>query len=162
VQGIFSNHLGALFLEEGTVAKIRISRTFIGDESSEKRRFKFCLPASFELETGEILARGCGKYGLYETDVGLHCFYCGNYLYLQEPSLNAMWFHFRLGREYWRAMYSRDNIFINGVPVTGLVDCLPRCLVSDLVEPNPPPWFPYFIVYDGPQFKRYLEKYKHA
>ena len=147
----------------GTIEeKIRISRSSVGDKSSEKKRLKVCLPVSFELETGEILQRGCGKKKLYETDVGWHCLYCGNYLYRREPSLKAMWFHFRVGREYWRAMFSLDNVFINGVPVSGLPDCLPRRLISDRLEPNPPPWFSYFIFYDGPQFKKYLENYKHA
>ena len=41
--------------------KIRISRSSVGDKSSEKKRLKVCLPVSFELETGEILQRGCGK-----------------------------------------------------------------------------------------------------
>jgi hypothetical protein len=144
------------------VEKIRISRSSVGDKSSEKKRLKVCLPVSFELETGKILQRGCGKKKLYETDVGWHCLYCGNYLYRREPSLKAMWFHFRVGREYWRAMFSLDNVFINGVPVSGLPDCLPRRLISDRLEPNPPPWFSYFIFYDGPQFKKYLENYKHA
>jgi len=142
--------------------KIRISRAYESTKSPMKGNFRVCSPVSFVLETGEALQRGCGRKGLYETDVGWHCFYCGNYLYRQEPSLKAMWFHFRVGREYWRAMFSRDNVFINGVPVSGLPDCLPRSLLSDLLEPNPPPWFSYFIFYDGPQFKKYLENYKYA
>ena len=142
--------------------KIRVLRVFSGEKSSTKGRLKLCSPVSFVMETGESLQRGCGKNGLYETDFGWHCFYCGNYLYREKPSLKAMWFHFRVGREYWRAMFSRDNIFINGVPVSGLADCLPRTLLCDLVEPNPPPWFSYFIFYDGPQFKKYMEKYRYA
>ena len=42
------------------VEKIRISRSSVGDKSSEKKRLKVCLPVSFELETGEILQRGSG------------------------------------------------------------------------------------------------------
>lgn len=142
--------------------KIRISRSVVGDATSPNRSFELCAPVSFVLETGETLRRGCDRHGLYETDVGWHCLYCGNYLYRSEPTLAAMWFHFRVGREYWKAMFSRDKIFINGVPVTGLPDSLPRRLVADLLEPNPPAWFSYFIFYDGPQFKKYLENYKYG
>ena len=144
------------------MAKIRISRSFSVGKSPGKRRLKVCLPASFKLETGETIERGCGKNGLYETDVGWQCIYCGNYLYRPKISLKAMWFHFRVGREYWRVMFSRDNFFINGVPVSGSPDCLPKSLLADLAEPNPPPWFSYFIYYDGPQFEKYLEKYKYV
>lgn len=142
------------------MAKIRITRS--GNRACEQKRLKLCLPVSYKLETGETLRRGCGRNGLQETDVGWHCFYCGNYLYRPEPSLKALWFHFKLGREYWRTMFSRDKIFINGVPVTGLPDSLPRRLCSDLLEPNPPVWFSYFIFYDAPQFIKYLENYKYA
>jgi hypothetical protein len=142
------------------VEKIRITRSC--HQKSEKKRLKFCFPVSYALETGEILQRGCGRNGLHETDVGWHCLYCGNYLYRPEPSLEALWFHFRVGREYWRAMFSQDKIFINGIPVTGLPDGLPKNLASDLLEPNPPPWFSYFIFYDGPQFAKYLENRKHV
>lgn len=140
--------------------KIRITRSC--HQKSEQKRLKFCFPVSYVLETGETLQRGCGRNGLHETDVGWHCLYCGNYLYRPEPSLEALWFHFRVGREYWRAMFSRDKIFINGIPVTGLPDGLPKNLTSDLLEPNPPPWFSYFIFYDGPQFAKYLENRKHV
>jgi hypothetical protein len=142
------------------VEKIRITRSC--HQKSEKKRLKFCFPVSYALETGEILQRGCGRNGLHETDVGWHCLYCGNYLYRPEPSLEALWFHFRVGREYWRAMFSQDKIFINGIPVTGLPGGLPKNLTSDLLEPNPPPWFSYFIFYDGPQFAKYLENRKHV
>ncbi len=144
------------------MGKIKISRSYVGDEPHVNERLKLCLPATFVLETGETLYRGCDRKGMYETDMGWHCLYCGNYLYRSRPTLDAMWFHFRVGRDYWRTMFSRDNIFINGVPVTGLPDSLPRSLVSDLLEPSPPPWFSYFIFYDGPQFKKYLERYKYA
>ena len=140
--------------------KIRIRRS--GQTECVKKRLKLCLPVSYELETGETLRRGCGRSGLQETEVGWHCLYCGNYLYRREPSLKALWFHFKLGREYWKAMFSWDKIFINGVPVTGLPDSLPRRLFSDLLEPNPPAWFSYFIFFDGPQFIKYLETYNNA
>lgn len=140
--------------------KIQITRS--AQNACERKGFKICLPVSYELETGEILRRGCGRRGLRETDVGWHCLYCGNYLYRPDPSLKALWFHFKLGREYWRAMFSRDKIFINGVPVTGLPDSLPRRLFSDLLEPNPPAWFSYFIFFDSAQFVKYLENYDHA
>ena len=125
--------------------KIRITRS--GHSAYTNNRLKLCLPVSYVLETGETLRRGCGRCGLQETDVGWHCFYCGNYLYRSEPSLKALWFHFRVGREYWRTMFSRDKIFINGVPVTGSPDSLPRSLSSDLLEPNPPVlvFFFYFL-----------------
>jgi len=144
------------------VERIRITRSCVRENASTSERLKLCLPVSHVLETGETLRRGCGKNGLHETDIGWHCFYCGNYLYRSEPSLKALWFHFRVGREYWRARFFRDRVFINGVPVSGLPDCLPRSLVCDLLEPNPPHWFSYFIFYDGPQFQKYLENYKHA
>lgn len=137
--------------------KIRVIRSSNVGRQVTKGRLKVCIPASFVLESGESVRRGCGRSGLYKTNVGWHCFYCGNYLYSSAPSLKALWFHFRVGRDYWRTMFSRDMIYINGVPVSGLADGLPKSLFSDLLEPNPPSWFTYFIFYDRDQFSKYLE-----
>lgn len=142
--------------------KIRITRSLQNQNACMETGLKLCLPVNFVLESGETIRRGCGSHGLYKTEVGWHCFYCGNYLYLQKPSIKSLWFHFKVGREYWRTMFSRDRIFINGLPVAGLPDSLPGRLVSDLLEPAPPSWFSYFIFYDGTQFKQYMENYKYA
>ncbi len=142
--------------------KIRITRSSPDHNVCIGKGLKLCLPVTFVLESGETLQRGCGSNGLHKTEVGWHCFYCGNYLYLRKPSIQSLWFHFKVGREYWRTMLSRDRVFINGLPVTGLPDSLPRSLMSDLLEPAPPAWFSYFIFYDGSQFIKYLENYKYA
>ncbi len=120
---------------------------------------KECQKETILLESGEEIQKGCGFFGLYRTDVGWRCLYCGNYLYQEKSHLEALWFHFRVGREYWKIYVSQDKIFINGVPVSGLPDPLPRKFISDLSELRPPKWFPYFVSYEGYQFKKYLERY---
>ncbi len=110
------------------------------------------------LETGETVKRGCGSVGLVPCDVGWRCLYCGNFLYHSDANLSALWFHFKIAREYWRPMNLQNVDFINGIPVTGPVDSLPRFLLGDLDETQPPKWFPYYILYDEKQFQEYLER----
>jgi hypothetical protein len=109
------------------------------------------------LENGETVKRGCGQAGLMPGAVGWSCFYCGNYVFRLAPSLYALWFHFKMGREYWRAMSRGGDNFINGVPVSGLPDSLPRRLWGDLSETRPPKWFKYYVAFDEAQFQKYLE-----
>ncbi|MBC8284333.1 MAG: hypothetical protein H8E32_11015 [Nitrospinae bacterium] len=130
-----------------------------GKKGKRKKNLKECRKTIFCLENGEEIRRGCGLLGMHRTDVGWRCLYCGNYLYQDKSHLDALWFHFRVGREYWRISVSQDKVYINGVPVSGSPDSLPQKLVSDLAEPRPPKWFPYFVCYEGHQFKKYLEKY---
>ncbi len=142
------------------MAKIQIKNILLKRHNAKPKYFlKECRQEKFLLENGEEIQRGCGLLGLYQTDVGWRCLYCGNYLYQEKSPLDVLWFHFRMGREYWKISVSQDKIFINGVPITGLPDSLPRNLISDLSEPRPPKWFPYFVSYEGHQFKKYLEKY---
>lgn len=117
-----------------------------------------CKARIISLENGETVKRGCGRAGLIPGEVGWSCFYCGNYIFKAAPTLSALWFHFKVGREYWRAMSQGGNNFINGVPVSGFPDSLPRSLWGDLTEARPPKWFKYYIVYDEDQFQKYLEE----
>ena len=123
----------------------------------ETNRWQECRVRIISLESGETVKRGCGRKGMIPTDVGWHCFYCGNYIYQTKPSLKALWFHFRIAREYWRAMSRGENNFINGVLVSGLPDFLPRRLLADLSEANPPKWFLYYLTFDEEQFQTYLK-----
>jgi len=142
------------------LAKIQIKNYLSRNTGIKKRKqLKVCLKERILLESGEEILRGCGFSGMVRTDVGWRCLYCGNYLYQEKSPLEALWFHFRVGREYWKISISQDKIFINGVPVSGMPDSLPRKFVSDLSEPCPPKWFPYFVTYEGHQFKEYLERY---
>ncbi|MCA9482965.1 MAG: hypothetical protein KC553_04470 [Nitrospina sp.] len=129
---------------------------------SRWRGFRLCREVRLTLQNGEVLKRGCGRRGLYPFDGGWRCFYCGRYLYESVPSLQAMWFHFRLAREYWRVQSANGRDFINGVPVPGLPDPVPQALQSDLSEPDPPEWFSVFVESEEAEFKRYLkQKYLH-
>ncbi len=140
--------------------KIQIKNNFLKHDSLEaKNSLIECRRVKHILESGEEIYRGCGMPGLYRTDVGWRCFYCGNYLYEKRPSLEALWFHFWVGRDYWRILVSQEKVYINGVPISGHPDALPRRLLSDLLEPDPPKWFPYFICYGRTEFNKYLEKY---
>ena len=141
------------------MAKIQIKNIlFKRNNNKQNYNLKECRQEYYYLENGEEIQRGCGLLGLYRTDIGWRCLYCGNYLYKNKLPLDALWFHFRIGREYWRISVSQDKVFINGVPVSGLPDSLPRKFISDLSEPRPPKWFLYFVAYEGHQFKKYLEK----
>ncbi len=122
------------------------------------RRFRICREVHLTLQNGEVLKRGCGRRGLYPFDGGWRCFYCGRYLYESGSSLQALWFHFRLAREYWRVQSANGRDFINGVPVPGLPDPIPLCLQGDLTEPDPPEWFAVFVDEDETEFKRYLKR----
>ncbi len=117
-----------------------------------------CEVRIIPLENGETVKRGCGCTGMMPSEVGWSCFYCGNYVYRADPTLSALWFHFKVGREYWRAMSQGGRNFINGVPVTGFPDSLPRRLLADLANARPPKWFPYYMVLDEDQFQKYLEE----
>ncbi len=119
---------------------------------------KICRPEEITLQTGERLKRGCGKQGLYRFDGGWRCFYCGRYLYESGSSLTALWFHFRLAREYWRIQSANGRDFINGVPVPGVPDPLPHCLQRDLSDPEPPAWFSVFVEVDEEGFKHFMKK----
>jgi len=116
-----------------------------------------CPKRVIRLETGETLKRGCGRKNLFFDEVGLKCFYCGNYVYLPQPSLGALWFHFKIGREFWKASQRAGVNFINGVPVSGMPDPLPQRLRGDLSEPKPPTWFSHFVNCEEDEFERYLE-----
>ncbi len=125
---------------------------------AQPKRWLTCKVRSISLDNGETLKRGCGRAGLMPSDVGWRCFYCGNYVYRNDPPLDALWFHFKMGREYWRGMSREGKHFINGVPVAGSPDCLPSYLLADLTEPRPPKWFRFFVIFDADQFERYLER----
>ncbi len=121
-------------------------------------RWQMCEVRIIPLENGETVKRGCGRIGMMPSEVGWSCFYCGNYVYRPAPTLSALWFHFKVGREYWRAMSQGGRNFINGVPVSGFADSLPRRLWADLTEARPPKWFKYYIVFDEDQFQKYLQE----
>lgn len=138
------------------MAKIKIKNNKL---HKKEKYLKECFKKKILLESGEEISRGCGLRGLYRTQVGWRCLYCGNYLYQGKIDLEAWWFHFKIGREYWRVSVSQDKMFINGIPISGLPDSLPGRLKSDLTELRPPKWFPYFVAYEGHQFKKYFERY---
>lgn len=117
-----------------------------------------CPVRTISLENGETLKRGCGQRGLMPSDIGWHCFYCGNYIYQTNSTLDALWFHFKIAREYWRAMSLEGKNFINGVPVSGFPDFLPRRLLADLAETKPPKWFRYYLIFDDEKFQNYLDQ----
>lgn len=125
---------------------------------SEAETWHRCPVRTISLDSGETVKRGCGQIGLMSTDIGWHCFYCGNYIYQTHSSLDALWFHFKIAREYWRAMSREGTNFINGVPVSGFPDFLPRLLLADLAETQPPKWFRYYLILDDEQFQKYLDK----
>ncbi len=129
-----------------------------GPPVSLSGRWRMCEVRVISLENGETIKRGCGRAGLMPDDVGWRCFYCGNYIFRRSPTLSSLWFHFKVGREYWRAMSQGGHNFINGVPVSGFPDSLPSCLRGDLTETRPPKWFKYYIVFDEDQFQKYLEE----
>ncbi len=119
--------------------------------------WKTCRVEQVILQSGERLKRGCGKAGLFRFDGGWRCFYCGRYLYETRATLAAMWFHFRLARDYWRIQCANGRDYINGVPVPGMPDPLPQSLQGDLLDPDPPAWFSVFVEVDEEGFKRYLK-----
>ncbi|QPJ61475.1 MAG: hypothetical protein G3M70_06065 [Candidatus Nitronauta litoralis] len=121
-------------------------------------RWRVCQPEQVKLQTGECLKRGCGKRGLYPFDGGWRCFYCGRYLYETGSPLRALWFHFRLAREYWRIQCANGRDFINGIPVPGVPDPLPHRLQRDLSDPEPPAWFSVFVEVDEEGFKHFLKQ----
>ena len=125
---------------------------------SRSGRWRICEVRIIPLENGETVKRGCGRTGMIPSEVGWSCFYCGNYVYRPDPPISALWFHFKVGREYWRAMSQGGRNFINGVPVSGVPDSLPRRLWADLAEARPPKWFRYYILFDEEQFQKYLEE----
>jgi hypothetical protein len=90
-------------------------------------------------------------------EAGWKCFYCGNYQYAATPSLDELWFHFRMGREYWRVHSSAGREYVNGVPVPGRGDALPAGWVRDLADPRPPEWFRFYVQCDENQFNQYLQ-----
>lgn len=125
------------------------------------RFLKRCRPIVTTLETGENLRRGCGHRGLMEFGSGWKCFYCGNIIYKNGADLDELWFHFRLGREYWRIKTLLGRDFINGIPVSGQSDSVPAQLWPDLGELRPPKWFPYFLASGDEEFQQYLKSIEH-
>lgn len=121
------------------------------------RRLKRCRAIITTLETGENLRRGCGHRGLMEFGPGWKCFYCGNIIYKNGADLEELWFHFRMGREYWRIKTLLGRDFINGIPVTGRGDSIPAQLWPDLEESRPPKWFPHFLSSGEEEFQKYLK-----
>ncbi|KMP10755.1 hypothetical protein UR09_03060 [Candidatus Nitromaritima sp. SCGC AAA799-A02] len=128
----------------------------------ERGQLQVCVIENKKLETGERLRRGCGFRGMVDCSVGRHCLYCGNIIYYPDSNLGSLWFHFKTGREYWKASHRHTQDFINGIPVDAPVERIPRSLLSDLDEPAPPDWFFYYVVYDEDRFLKYLESRAHA
>lgn len=140
----------------GSVKRLKIhrvpSRAGAGAERLER-----CRITLVTLDSGEILKKGCGRRGLVSFEGGWKCFYCGRYQYTEGPSLEELWFHFRLGREYWRVQSSAGREYVNGVPVSGPGDVLPAGWVRDLADPKPPDWFRAYVQCDETQFNQYLQ-----
>lgn len=135
--------------------RIRQGKNEAGSDARE--RLAQCPVIKQRLETGEIIKRGCGLRGLEPREAGWRCFYCGNYVYRGGLELDALWLHFKTGREYWRLIYMDGMDYINGMPFLGRD--LPVRLLADLREIHPPRWFAYYLIYDEPDFKRYVELY---
>lgn len=136
--------------------KIRIIQDKNGASSNDKG-FSQCPIVNQRLDTGEIIKRGCGLRGLAPCPAGWHCFYCGNYIFRVGLQLSVLWMHFKTGREYWRSIYIGGINYVNGIPSTS--KDLPMRLLADIREVNPPRWFAYYLIYDEPDFKRYVELY---
>ncbi len=134
--------------------RLRVSRPAHSPAESMRR----CPVTAVTLESGEILKRGCGRRGLVAFDAGWKCFYCGNVLYREAATVESMWFHFRLGREYWRAHSTAGREFINGIAVNGQAEGLPSECMRDLNEPNPPDWFYKFVEDDETPFDEILNQ----
>ncbi|PIQ95975.1 MAG: hypothetical protein COV67_12005 [Nitrospinae bacterium CG11_big_fil_rev_8_21_14_0_20_56_8] len=125
--------------------------------SAEKTRLRQCPVRYRRIESGEVLKHGCGLWGLAPHGIGWRCLYCGNYEYEEKSTLDSLWFHFKVGREYWRPAFFGGREFVNGVPVSPPADSLPGSLARDLQENRPPRWFPLYICCEEEQFQRYLE-----
>lgn len=139
--------------------RIRIRRVAGGGKNDASG---LCPVVWIKLETGEKLKRGCGNRGMVPCDIGWRCLYCGNLRYEPQVPVRSLWFHFKIAREYWRIMHCDSVSYVNGVPVHGEVDPIPRFLRADLEERHPPKWFPYFLIYDERQFKHYLEANRYG
>lgn len=138
--------------------KLAIRRTREnGSKGNYSQDLHWCKIVFKTLETGETIKRGCGNRGLVRFEAGRKCFYCGNYVYYPNLKLETLWFHFKLGREYWRAINIDGRDFVNGIPVSGRAEPLPRYLLADLLEVRPPRWFPFYLLYEEEEFTRYLE-----
>lgn len=126
--------------------------------------FRRCKTAFVVLESGEILKRGCGGLGVVRFEAGWKCLYCGNYSYGCSLTLETLWTHFKIAREYWRAMTLNGREYINGMPVAGYAESLPRFLLADLLELQPPYWFRFYVSYGEGEFADYLItlKERHA
>lgn len=122
-----------------------------------RRQLLRCPVTVITLESGETVKKGCGRRGLAPFEAGYKCFYCGNVQYAATPSLDELWFHFRLGREYWRVQSAGGREYVNGVPVRGVGDALPAECVRDLTDPRPPEWFRFYVQCDENQFNQYLQ-----
>lgn len=124
--------------------------------------FRTCVVEEIILESGERLKRGCGVRGMVDSGIGSHCLICGNNIFHSDSKLDSLWFYFKTGREYWKASHRFCQDYINGIPVDHPVDRIPKSLLADLDEPDPPDWFFYYIVYDEDRFIKYLENHSHA
>jgi len=127
---------------------------------SNGARLRRCRTTCVTLESGETLKRGCGGRGLVAFEAGWKCLYCGNYIYHPRLSVETLWFHYKLTREYWRVTHREGRDYINGMPVDGRAETLPRFLVADLREVRPPRWFRFYVVYDEEEFAGYLANLK--
>ena len=133
-----------------------VRRQSAGDNFTVNGPLYRCPVVVVTLEDGERPRRGCGQLGMMASAGGWKCFYCGNYIFGSSEDLQELWFHFRLGREYWRVKSFLGMDFINGVPVSGKGDSLPRSLWPDLGETAAPGWFAKFIVLDEDEFDKYM------
>ncbi|MFQ5443123.1 MAG: hypothetical protein ACE5EK_00775 [Nitrospinales bacterium] len=120
---------------------------------------RICKDTAITLESGETIRKGCGQRGMMPFEVGWRCFYCGNYFYNSKITLEDLWLHFKILREYRAAMTIDGRDYINGIPVSGQAEDLPATLLADLVEVKPPNWFYYYVKCDEQEFEHYLKNY---
>ncbi len=138
--------------------KLNIIRQSAPKVSSENAiALRRCPILFHSTESGEKIKRGCGHMGMRSGHGAWRCFYCGHYIYRNEQNLSALWFHFKLGREFWRGITLGGRDYVNGVPVVGQAEDLPASLLGDLKEVRPPKWFAAYMVLDDQRFKQYVE-----
>ncbi len=138
--------------------QLKISRVSAPDSGNKSAIALRRCPILFHpMESGEKIKRGCGHMGMRSGHGAWRCFYCGHYIYRNEQDLSSLWFHFKLGREFWRGITLGGRDYVNGVPVVGQAEELPAVLLGDLKEVRPPRWFAAYMVLDDPRFKKYVE-----
>lgn len=138
------------------MGKLKIGRD---REGNARRALRRCRILFVNLANGETVKRGCGGRGLMEFGAGWKCFYCGAYVYRPKLRMESLWFHFKMGREYWRMAFINGWEYINGVPVVAPAEHLPQDLLADLAEIQRPAWFDFYVMYEEEEFKRYLKTY---